>query len=187
MHVMSLARGRSGRLEGTPMLWKHLGAVLAGPVLVTVGVPVLIAATVGTGTMEVPPALAWILIGTGAVIGAGGVGMLGWAIGLFARDGKGTLAPFGPPHKLVVRGPYQHVRNPMYAAVLFILLGEALVVRSPVFLLWLVVFFLPLAILVPLVEEPRLVRRFGTDYTLYRQHVPRWLPRLRPWSPTAEQ
>jgi protein-S-isoprenylcysteine O-methyltransferase Ste14 len=34
-------------------------------------------------------------------------------------------------------------------------------------------------IYIPLVEEPRLERRFGKDYRLYQQNVPRWIPRPR--------
>jgi protein-S-isoprenylcysteine O-methyltransferase Ste14 len=30
-------------------------------------------------------------------------------------------------------------------------------------------------------EEPVLAARFGDDYERYRQAVPGWLPRLRPW------
>jgi protein-S-isoprenylcysteine O-methyltransferase Ste14 len=33
----------------------------------------------------------------------------------------------------------------------------------------------------PLVEEKALEKRFGAAYREYRQNVPRWLPRLRPW------
>ena len=39
------------------------------------------------------------------------------------------------------------------------------------------------AIHMPLVEEPQLRERFGADYERYAANVPRWRPRLRPWSP----
>jgi len=48
----------------------------------------------------------------------------------FATDGKGTLAPWDPPNKFVVRGPYQFVRNPMISGVILLLFGEALVLLS---------------------------------------------------------
>ena len=48
-----------------------------------------------------------------------------WTNRLFATIGHGTLAPWNPPEKLVVRGVYRHVRNPMITGVFCILLGEA--------------------------------------------------------------
>jgi protein-S-isoprenylcysteine O-methyltransferase Ste14 len=98
---------------------------------------------------------------------------------LFARVGEGTLAPWDPTRKLVVRGPYRHVRNPMITGVLAILLGEAALFGSWPLLVWAFGFFALNAIYMPLVEEPGLVRRFGDDYVRYRRNVPRWLPRLR--------
>lgn len=165
------------------MLWKHLRAVLIGPVLVTIGVPALLAGTVGTATLSLPQPLDRILIALGVVIVAGGLAMEVWTIGLFDRIGKGTLSPLDPTNVLVVHGPYRHVRNPMFSAVLAILIGEAIAARSPVLLAWFGLFFLLIGTLVPLVEEPHLVSRFGDEYIRYRRHVPRWLPRLRPWSP----
>lgn len=102
------------------MLWRHLRAVLIGPVLVTIAVPSPIAGTVGTGTVDLSQPLQWILVGLGTVLAAAGVAMLAWTIGLFGRVGQGTLSPFDPPRRLVVRGPYRHVRNPMFSGVLAI-------------------------------------------------------------------
>jgi protein-S-isoprenylcysteine O-methyltransferase Ste14 len=44
----------------------------------------------------------------------------------FAWTGRGTPAPFDPPRRLVVRGLYRHVRNPMYLGMALALAGEAL-------------------------------------------------------------
>ena len=65
----------------------------------------------------------------GALLAAAGLTMLAWTVTLFIRIGRGTLAPWDPTRKLVVRGPYAHVRNPMITGVLAILIGEALTVR----------------------------------------------------------
>ncbi len=40
-------------------------------------------------------------------------------------------------------------------------------------------------LLIPLFEEPQLARRFGERYREYCRHVPRFVPRLRPWGPDA--
>jgi protein-S-isoprenylcysteine O-methyltransferase Ste14 len=95
----------------------------------------------------------------------------------FALRGRGTPLPFDPPSRLVIEGPYRWVRNPMYLLYLVIVAGEALAWRSA-WLLGYAALLLGLAHLyVVNFEEPRLAERFGSDYTRYRQRVPRWLPR----------
>jgi protein-S-isoprenylcysteine O-methyltransferase Ste14 len=100
----------------------------------------------------------------------------------FATEGHGTLAPWDPPRELVVRGPYRYVRNPMISGVLLVLLGEALVLRSRPHLVWAAIFFAINATYIPLLEEPDLEGRFGERYREYCRHVPRLIPRLRPWT-----
>ena len=99
----------------------------------------------------------------------------------FANDGQGTLAPWDPPRRLVVSGPYRYVRNPMISGVLFVLFGEAALLLSPQHLSWAFTFLIINLVYIPLLEEPQLRRRFGTSYVEYCQHVPRLVPRLRPW------
>jgi protein-S-isoprenylcysteine O-methyltransferase Ste14 len=101
---------------------------------------------------------------------------------LFAKVGRGTLAPWDPTSTLVVQGPYRYVRNPMISGVLFILLGEAACFASLPLLIWFAAVFALNAVYLPLVEERGLRRRFGADYEAYRAKVPRWIPRLRPWT-----
>jgi protein-S-isoprenylcysteine O-methyltransferase Ste14 len=126
----------------------------------------------------------------GIAVQAGGLGLLFAGLTLFvaslrrfATEGRGTLAPWDPPRELVVRGPYRYVRNPMISGVLLVLVGEGLVLRSRAHLLWACVFFAINAVYIPLLEEPTLERRFGERYREYRRHVPRLVPRIRPWSP----
>lgn len=102
---------------------------------------------------------------------------------LFVRVGKGTPAPWDPPQHLVVEGPYRYVRNPMISGVLFGLAAEALWFHSWPLAAWLGLFFVANNIYFPLVEEKKLLARFGDQYALYKANVPRWLPRLKPWSP----
>jgi len=97
---------------------------------------------------------------------------------LFATVGRGTLAPWDPPARLVVRGPYRFVRNPMISGVLFVIVAEALFFRSASIAIWAAAFFVINAIYIPLAEEPGLERRFGDEYRTYKRAVPRLLPRL---------
>lgn len=110
-----------------------------------------------------------------------GIFLLAVTIRLFIVIGRGTLAPWKPAQKLVVKGPYRYVRNPMISGVSLILAGEAILFRSYYLLIWLIVFFLINHIYFVLVEEPGLAKRFGEEYEIYKQNVPRWLPRLTPW------
>ncbi|HUQ18360.1 MAG TPA: isoprenylcysteine carboxylmethyltransferase family protein [Gemmatimonadaceae bacterium] len=99
----------------------------------------------------------------------------------FATEGEGTLAPWDPPRKLVVRGPYRHVRNPMISGVIFIIFGESLILLSIPHAMWALTFLAVNFIYIPLLEEPQLRNRFGDDYVEYCNHVPRLFPRLTPY------
>src|SRR3974390_86269 len=98
----------------------------------------------------------------------------------FALQGLGTPAPIAPPRKLVVSGLYRYVRNPIYVAVVAVILGQA-VLFADGRLLWygalLLLFFL---FWVVMIEEPTLRQSFGAEYESYCAIVPRWLPRLTP-------
>jgi protein-S-isoprenylcysteine O-methyltransferase Ste14 len=111
--------------------------------------------------------------------------LFGASLRRFASEGEGTLAPWDPPRRLVVRGPYRYVRNPMISGVVFVLFGESAVLMSLTHAEWALVFLAANAIYIPLLEEPMLEARFGEPYAEYRRHVPRFLPRLRPWSPAG--
>jgi protein-S-isoprenylcysteine O-methyltransferase Ste14 len=158
-------------------LWPHLRAIGLLPVTVTGVVPALILWQSGAELA------AWPLAALGVVLVALGVALLTWTVALFARVGKGTLAPWDPTSRLVVAGPYRHVRNPMISGVLAVLLGEAALFGSRPLLIWFGIVLALNAVYFPLVEEPGLRERFGEDYERYRANVPRWLPRLRPWEP----
>jgi protein-S-isoprenylcysteine O-methyltransferase Ste14 len=139
------------------------------------------------GRVRVGWGLDGVLAGLPVVLGVGliacGVGLVVWTVGLFVREGEGTLAPWDPTAKLVVRGPYRHVRHPMIGGVATILLGEAVLLGSTAVAGWLVAVVTVNAVYLPLVEERGLVRRFGSDYEVYRANVPRFVPRLSAWDP----
>src|SRR5687767_2799294 len=111
-----------------------------------------------------------------ALIIAGAVLVL-WCIALFARVGKGTLAPWHPTQRLVAVGPYRYVRNPMITGVATILAGEALLIGSRILAVWMVLFLAINYAYFVLFEEPGLERRFGAPYREYKARVPRGLPR----------
>jgi protein-S-isoprenylcysteine O-methyltransferase Ste14 len=169
------------------MLLRHLFAVAALPFVMTVVVPVWLARRdhVSLGPAATLPLLFVQLAGLALIV----VGILLFASTLrrFATEGKGTLAPWDPPRKLVVHGPYRYVRNPMISGVLIIILGEALVLLSKSHFWWFLTFFAINAVYIPLLEEPMLQSRFGDSYTEYRRHVPRLIPRFTPWQPKASQ
>jgi protein-S-isoprenylcysteine O-methyltransferase Ste14 len=113
-----------------------------------------------------------------------GVGILGgglaiWCILTFVFVGKGTPAPFDPPRRLVVAGPYRYVRNPMYLGAFLAVLAAALFYRSLALAGYAAAFLLVTHLFVVLYEEPTLTRTFGSEYQNYRIAVGRWLPRFR--------
>lgn len=126
-----------------------------------------------------------MLVAGGQVLGtlafAPGLALFTWCVLLFARVGRGTLAPWDPTRQLVVVGPYRHVRNPMITSVATMLAGEALFFHSPRIAIWMVLFVAINHAYFLLVEEPGLIARFGDEYRRYRDAVPRWLPRRRGW------
>ena len=154
--------------------------LLPGTVLVLVPAVILFLSGVGARA-TVPTFTDLVCFWAGLVSAAAGIALAGWSMALFLNIGESTPAPWQPPRKLVVQGPYRRVRNPMITGVLLMLAAEALLWRSWALALWGVVFFLGNALYFPLVEERALVRRFGDDYREYAANVPRWIPRRRPW------
>ena len=122
-----------------------------------------------------------LLLVLGCVLLSCGLGFAVWTMRLFHSLGHGTAAPWDPPRRLVVAGPYRHVRNPMLTSVFIMQASEALLLNSPALFALLVVFVAVNMLYFPLVEEKNLEHRFGDAYREYRRHVPRWIPRLRPW------
>jgi protein-S-isoprenylcysteine O-methyltransferase Ste14 len=100
----------------------------------------------------------------------------------FAVVGLGTPAPIDPPKSLVVTGLYRFVRNPMYVGGDLVLFSEALLFSSPKLLVYAAAFAAGFFLFVWGYEEPTLSKKFGASYQAYCQAVPRWIPRLTPWS-----
>ena len=112
----------------------------------------------------------------GMVIGAAGAAVALWCIFTFASVGKGTPAPFDPPRRLVIRGPYRFVRNPMYIGAGLALAGAAIFYESLPLLGYVGFFFLATHLFVVWYEEPTLRLTFGQEYEAYCRRVRRWWP-----------
>ncbi|GFG63728.1 RemK protein [Mycobacterium kubicae] len=164
--------------------WRHLLSFLIAPVTMTLVIPALIAGLAGVSAPRLDSPASIALVTGGGLLVALGLGLLVWTVALFDRVGQGTLGVgdmLGEPVKLVVQGPYRHVRNPMISAVLCILLGEAAMTASGWLLLWFAIFGALQATVIRLWEEPHLQRRYGRDYVEYRRNVPGWIPRISAW------
>jgi len=99
----------------------------------------------------------------------------------FALQGLGTPAPAFPTRYLVVTGFYRYVRNPIYLAVASVVLGEGMILGNVNVLAYGVLAWLGTHLFVVAHEEPTLRKTFGAEYDVFCAHVPRWVPRLRPW------
>ena len=161
---------------------RHLLSILLLPFMVAVLVPRWLLGAYGGADGGDAPALGWASRAAGVVVFGAGFALFAWCVMLFARVGRGTLAPWDPTRRLVAAGPYRHVRNPMISGVLLMLAGEALFWRSAALALWAGTFLVINHTYFLLSEEPGLERRFGDGYRVYRANVPRWLPRATPWA-----
>jgi protein-S-isoprenylcysteine O-methyltransferase Ste14 len=165
-------RGRIGPLVGSFVFFWIAPATVAG------WIPYLL-----TGWQVQAPLLGFPAgRGVGLALAAAGLAGVLECFARFAVQGRGTPAPVAPPEILVVTGLYRHVRNPMYVAGLTVIAGQALLLGSVLLLAYAGAVWLAFHTFVLAYEERALRRRFGTSYERYRANVPRWLPRVRPWS-----
>lgn len=165
--------------------WRQARAIALLPGNVTVAIPALIllfvnSPEIGWGLGGAPAVLVALL---GIALWAAGLAIWLWTVRLLDRIGKGTLAPWDPTTRLVVAGPYRHMRNPMITGVVTLLVGEAVFFGSPWLLAWAGLFLVVNHVNFLIAEEPQLERRFGDEYRAYKRSVPRWLPRRDPWAP----
>lgn len=173
--IMRLLRGRPSTTQSTLALWAKslIGAGFFFFVfMVALPWP---AHRLLPALLPLPPLLkTW---GGGALFF---VGVVLWLICLdaFSRRGRGTPAPTDAPRHLVTDGLHGLLRNPIIAAEVMVVWGEALYFGSVGFLGYAVLFSSFAQWVVVRVEEPELRERFGESYEAYCRRVPRWLPRL---------
>jgi protein-S-isoprenylcysteine O-methyltransferase Ste14 len=113
----------------------------------------------------------------GAVIALAGI-----AGTLYAQIAMGTSSRIGVDHSerttLVTSGPFAHVRNPIFSAMLPTALGLTLLVPSWVALAGLAGLVVALELQVRVVEEPYLLESHGRAYADYAARVGRFFPGL---------
>jgi protein-S-isoprenylcysteine O-methyltransferase Ste14 len=165
-------RSKSQLDSDTTMLW--LRAALYVLLLPGVFAGVIPALLLRTDAWRQPPRpiLGLTLLALGALGFA-------WCVCDFAARGRGTLAYWDPPRRLVVDGLYRCVRNPMYVSLTLLLAGWAFAVGSPVIAAYAVFMLVAFNVRVLLYEEPMLARSFPADWPSYSANVPRWIPKLR--------
>ncbi len=169
------------------MLIRQLASVVTLPVAVLVILPAALVCLFSyVPFWGIPYLAAMFLLVAGLVLTGLGFILLYSTISLFIKKGNGTIAPWDPPKRLIVTGVYAHVRNPMHVGVFFILAGESILIGSVAVALWTLLFILGNLFYVPMVEEQKLAKRFRDEYLIYKQNVPRWIPRLSSWKPRAE-
>ena len=127
-------------------------------------------------------ALSWANVLLGLALVATGLAVLVKAFVRFVAEGRGTPAPVAPTAQLVVGGSYRYLRNPMYVAVISVIVGQALALWSIGLLVYAGLVWLLMAAFVRWYEEPVLLERYGDSYERYRKSVRAWVPRLHPWT-----
>ena len=152
------------------MFLRALIAFLALPGVFAFAVPLLLLR---------PPAPRAPFTTLGAAVVVLGLAILVWCVRDFYVLGRGTLAPWSPPQRLVVRGLYRFSRNPMYVGVLAIVGGWAIGFGSWPLAAYAAALAVAFHLRVVLGEEPWLARTHGAAWTAYVVAVPRWLWRPR--------
>src|SRR6516164_401060 len=117
----------------------------------------------------------------GVLLIAAGLPVLLDSFARFALQGLGTPAPIFPTRYLVVSGLFRYVRNPMYVAVLLLILGQGLLFGSVRVLEYGIAVWVGFYLFVLIYEEPTLRNSYGREYEEFCANVPRWIPCLRPW------
>lgn len=128
------------------------------------------------------PISGWLFLAGFGLMGSGGF----WSGMSMAWIGEGTPLPLDCAPKLVVRGPYAWVRNPMAVVGLSQGFFVALYLGSWLNLAYVLTGGLLWNFLVRPAEEDELHHRFGASFLHYQQAVRCWIPRISPYRPPRE-
>ncbi|NIM49919.1 MAG: hypothetical protein GTN62_06495 [Gemmatimonadales bacterium] len=114
----------------------------------------------------------------GVVVLAGGLGLVAWGMAELWFGGGGLPVSALPPPRFTRRGPYRHMRHPIYLGYNIAVFGAGLLLGSRGLGWVLAPLFAPGWVAYALIEERGLVRRFGSAYRRYQRQTG-FLPRLR--------
>lgn len=177
--IRPAAPGRTAR--------RHVGATAAQIVVfwgIALGVaPAVIAALENRWMLHLGAPAAVRIGGAALFVAASALGL--WSAVSMSTHGEGTPLPIATARRLVVRGPYRFVRNPMAVAGIAQGVAVGLMLSS-----WLVVVYAVCGSVVWNAairphEERDLEVRFGGEFTRYRDRVRCWVPRLTPVEPAV--
>jgi len=84
--------------------------------------------------------------------------------------------------ELIVEGPYSICRNPLYIGSFLLAVGVGLCFENLLMLLLVPVIIIPAHIIAAQIEEAHLESKFGEQYHIYKQKVPRFWPRFSNYS-----
>ena len=159
------------------MLLKQLLSIIALPVTILLLFPIFLMVEFEFRPLWGLESFSAALVsGLGFALIVLGLIQLIYTISIFFSMGKGTIAPWNPTRNLIKTGIYGYTRNPMMIAVFFVLMGESSIAGSVYLVVYSVIFVIVNLFYIPLVEEPKLIKRFGEEYIKYQKEVPRWLP-----------
>lgn len=156
---------------------KHLVSIFLLPVTMLIILPALIINSYAFNLLwrlSFPLNIAPIILGLFSFVL--GLILLFSTIFLFISKGRGTIGPWFPTQELITSGIYSYVRNPMITGVFFVLVGENIFFGSFPLLVYSFGFFLVNLVYIPLIEEPKLEKKFGKQYLIYKEKTPRWIP-----------
>lgn len=158
-------RSESSVAVGSQLLFRAITAFTVLPGMVAFAIPIGIGASAGNPVQHSVAA---------AVVVCAGTVLLLWCAREFYVAGRGTLAPWSPPQRLVISGPYRLTRNPMYVGVITIVLGWSVLWGSRVLIYYALGTLATVYARVRLIEEPWAARSFGSEWETYRGRVRRW-------------
>lgn len=124
-----------------------------------------------------------VLLIAGLVLAVTGLLLAVATFRMFILIGRGTIMPWDPTRRLITGSLYGYVRNPMILSLIVTQVGEAVLFSSYGIAALAIFNFILNTVYFIFSEEPGLEMRFGAEYAEYKNHVPRWIPRLKPWHP----
>ena len=116
----------------------------------------------------------------GSVLIIVGIFFLLWTIKVQREIGKGTPMPLMATQKLIIQKPYSYCRNPLAFGLINFYFGISILIGSISSVVAVAIFSVIILLYNKFIEEKELEKRYGNDYTAYKQTTPFLFPRLKP-------